>query len=178
MRESVNGTCSEGFTTNVFPHTTANGRNQSGTIAGKLNGATAAQTPTGWRKATQSRPGATFSRLCPMSIDGAPQATSTHSMPRRTLPRDSSSVLPCSVVTSRASSSTFSSRSARKRNIARARAAGGVWLHPGKAADAAAAAASTSARVDSGVRAITVPRAGLWTSRESRPADGTRRPPM
>ena len=35
-----------------------------------------------------------------MSSDGAPQATSTHSMPRRTLPRDSSSVLPCSVVTS------------------------------------------------------------------------------
>ena len=50
-----------------------------------------------------------------MSIDGPPQATSTHSMPRRTLPRDSSSVLPCSVVTRRASSSKCSSSSALKR---------------------------------------------------------------
>ena len=47
---------------NVLPQTTANGRNQSGTIAGKLNGAIAAQTPIGWRITEQSMPRATFSR--------------------------------------------------------------------------------------------------------------------
>ena len=45
-------------------------------------------------------------------------------MPRRTLPRDSSSVLPCSRVTVAAISSKCSSRSSRKRNIARARTIG------------------------------------------------------
>ncbi len=39
----------------------AKGRNQSGTIAGKLNGAIAAQTPSGWRIIVQSMPAATFS---------------------------------------------------------------------------------------------------------------------
>ena len=33
----------------VLPQTTAKGRNHSGTIAGKLNGAIAAETPIGWR---------------------------------------------------------------------------------------------------------------------------------
>ena len=80
-----------------------------------------------------------------MSSDGAPHATSTHSMPRRTLPRASSSVLPCSVVTMRAISSKCSSRSCLNLNIVRARATGGVSLHPGKAAVAASTAASTSA---------------------------------
>ena len=47
---------------NVLPLTTANGRNHSGTIAGKLNGVIAAQTPIGWRIAMQSMPLATFSR--------------------------------------------------------------------------------------------------------------------
>src|SRR3954464_10286328 len=44
----VSGTCSEGLSTNVLPQAIANGRNQNGTIAGKLNGTIAAQTPTGW----------------------------------------------------------------------------------------------------------------------------------
>ena len=96
----------------VLPVAIANGRNHIGTIAGKLNGAIAAQTPSGWRTTWQSMPLAMSSRPYPIIIDGAPQATSTHSMPRRTLPRASSSVLPCSVVTIRASSSKCCSRSA------------------------------------------------------------------
>ena len=111
-----------------------------------------------------------------MSIDGPAHATSTHSMPRRTLPRDSSSVFPCSVVTSVASSSKWSSRSALNRNIARARTTGGVWLQPVKAFVAAATATSTSRPVDSGVRAITVPRAGLCTSRNSDADEGIHLP--
>ena len=38
MRCCDSGTCSDGFRMNVLPQATANGRNQSGTIAGKLNG--------------------------------------------------------------------------------------------------------------------------------------------
>ena len=80
-----------------------------------------------------------------MRCDGAPHATSTHSMPRRRLPRDSASVLPCSVVTMRAISSTCASRRSRNANIARARTTGGVSLHPGNARVAACTAASSSA---------------------------------
>ena len=40
----------------MLPVTIANGRNHIGTIAGKLNGAMAAQTPSGWRTTWQSMP--------------------------------------------------------------------------------------------------------------------------
>ena len=173
-----NGTCSDGLSTNVLPQTTAKGRNHSGTIAGKLNGEMAATTPSGWRITVQSMLLAMFSSPYPISIDGAPQATSTHSMPRRTLPRDSSSVLPCSVVTIRAISSKCSSSSCLNLNIVRARTAGGVSLQAGNAAVAAFTAASTSAAVESGVRAMTVPLAGLVTFSASVPDDGVQRPPM
>ncbi len=62
MRRWVSGTCSDGLTMKVFPVATAKGRNHSGTIAGKLNGAIAAQTPSGWRMTLQSMPLAMFSR--------------------------------------------------------------------------------------------------------------------
>ena len=45
----ASGTCSEGLSTNVLPQATANGRNHMGTIAGKLNGQIAPNTPIGWR---------------------------------------------------------------------------------------------------------------------------------
>ena len=113
-----------------------------------------------------------------MSIDGAPHATSTHSMPRRRLPRASSSVLPCSVVTMRAISSKCSSSSCLNLNIACARVTGGVSLHPGNAAVAALTAASTSAFGASGVRAITCRARGCGRGRSRWPADGVQRPPM
>jgi hypothetical protein len=43
------GSCSDGFSTNVLPHTIAIGNIHSGIIAGKLNGVMPAQTPIGWR---------------------------------------------------------------------------------------------------------------------------------
>ena len=58
----VIGTCSEGFRTKVLPVPMAKGRNQRGTIAGKLKGAIAAQTPSGCRITVQSIPAAMFSR--------------------------------------------------------------------------------------------------------------------
>ena len=63
-------------------------------------------------------------------------------------------------------------------NIVRARAAGGVSLQPGNAAEAARTAASTSLASDSGVRAITTPRAGLVTSTWDVADEGVHRPLM
>src|SRR5688572_26128749 len=48
------GTCSEGLTTYVSPQATAYGQNQNGTMAGKLNGQTAAKTPSGVRMTSSS----------------------------------------------------------------------------------------------------------------------------
>ena len=106
----------------VLPVATAKGRNQSGTIAGKVEGrdrgadAERLADHLAVDAAARCSPGRS-----PSSATGVPQATSTHSMPRRTLPRDSSRVLPCSRVTVAASSSKCSSSSSRNRNIARAR---------------------------------------------------------
>ena len=54
----------------VFPQAIAKGRNQNGTIAGKLKGAMAAQTPTGWRMVSASTPRATSSSIRPCMVVG------------------------------------------------------------------------------------------------------------
>ena len=100
-----NGTCSLGLRMNALPVAIAYGQNQQGTIAGKLNGVTAANTPSGWRTYSQSMPAATSSSVLPIMSVGIPQACSTFSMPRRTEPRASSSVFPFSRVTVAAISS-------------------------------------------------------------------------
>src|SRR3989338_6556484 len=61
IRTCERGTCSEGLTIYVLPAATANGQNQYGTIAGKLNGATQAKTPSGRLSAVLSIPLATSS---------------------------------------------------------------------------------------------------------------------
>src|SRR5882672_12170298 len=66
------GTCSDGLQMKVLPHATANGKNHIGTIAGKLNGAMHANTPSGWRTDSQSMPCATSSSAVPINNDGAP----------------------------------------------------------------------------------------------------------
>ena len=43
------GSCSDGFSTNVLPHTIAIGNIHSGIMPGKLNGVMPAHTPIGWR---------------------------------------------------------------------------------------------------------------------------------
>src|SRR5262245_36185910 len=48
-RIAVDGTFSEGFSTNVLPHAIATGYIHNGTIAGKLNGVMPAHTPSGCR---------------------------------------------------------------------------------------------------------------------------------
>ena len=94
------GTCSLGLTTTVLPLAIAYGKNQNGTIDGKLYGAMIPKTPIGWRTEWQSMPLAICSRAPPAAsiAAGVPHPTSTLSMPRRTSPLLSSRVLPCSCV--------------------------------------------------------------------------------
>ncbi len=113
MRSCERGTCSEGLSTKVLPVAMAYGKNQSGTMGGKLNGVIAANTPRGWRMVSLPMPVATSGRLCPIISVGMPAACSTFSMPRPKSLRDSDRVLPCSVVQMAAISSRCSSKRAR-----------------------------------------------------------------
>ncbi len=89
-----------------------------------------------------------------------PQANSTISMRAGSEPIASLSTLPCSAVTSAASSVACSSRSCFSRNITLARRAGGVAAQAGKASAAAVTAASTSAWLAKATCFVTWPVAG------------------
>ena len=162
----------------VLPHPIANGRNQNGTIAGKLNGTIAAQTPTGWRIVSASIPRETSSRMRPCMVVGIAQAASTISIMRATSARASAIVLPISMVTERAMSSRRLSRPSRSANSLRARAITETSRHGASAARAAWTAASRSAELESGTRASTSPVAGFVTSSWSDAAAGVHDPPM
>src|SRR5258706_14598236 len=100
----------------------------------------------------------------PMIMLGMPQANSTPSMPRCTEARASTSVLPCSRVTSRASSSNRWLSNSRKRKSTRQRSTTGVADQAGSAAAAARTTSSTSALSARGTVAMTWPVEGLKTS--------------
>jgi hypothetical protein len=78
-------------------------------MPGKLNGVMIATTPIGWRIISSSTPAAMSSLTRPIIVVGTPVATSTFSMPRRSSPSDSASVLPHSSVMVRASIGNASS---------------------------------------------------------------------
>jgi hypothetical protein len=105
-------------------------------------------------------PSAIWSRFVPIISVGAPQASSTTSMARRTSPRASGRVLPFSWVTSRDSSSNRSSSRALNRNITWARSGTGVSAQAGKASAAARTARSISSGVEYGRSAMVSPVAG------------------
>ena len=148
----------------MLPHAIANGRNQNGTIAGKLNGTIAAHTPTGWRMVSASMSRDTSSRIRPCIVVGTAHAASTISIIRATSARASPIVLPISRVTDRARSSLRATSRSRSSNSLRARAIVDTARHCGSAARAAATAASSRRAPDSGTRASTSPVAGLVTS--------------
>jgi hypothetical protein len=107
-----------------------------------------------------------------------PSATSTLSIARRTLLRDSSSVLPCSIVTVLAMSSKRRSIRFLSANRCLTRCTGGVARQPGYALSAAFTAASTSAAAPSGTFASTTSVTGLRISPNSVEAERDQRPPM
>ena len=131
----------------VLPQASAIGNIHIGTMAGKLNGVIPATTPTGCRIEYASTPVETFSEKPPLSKCGMPQAKSTTSRPRATSPAASEVTLPCSAVISAARSDWRLRASSRKANITPARLTSEVSRQPGRAALAAATAASTSAPV-------------------------------
>jgi hypothetical protein len=96
--------------------------------------------------------------------------------PRKTSPRASASVLPCSRVTQAASSSMCWLMSSWRRNMTRARAGAGVAAQAGKASRAAPTAALNSAGVQSGRRETTSWVAGFTTSTHSLDLDSTNSP--
>ncbi len=161
----------------MLPQAIAKGRNQNGTIAGKLNGTIAAQTPTGWRIVSQSTFVATSSRMRPCIVCGTALAASHISTMRPTSARASGRVLPISRVTERASSSAWVSITWRSPNSQRARSITERDRHSPSAARAARTAASTSAAPDMGTRASVSPVAGFETSRCSPAVAATQRPP-
>ena len=142
----------------------AKGRNQNGTIAGKLNGTIAAHTPTGWRIVSQSTLVATSSRMRPCIVWGTALAASHISTMRPTSARASGSVFPISRVTERASSSAWLSITWRRPNSQRARSITERDRHSRSARASGLTAASTSAAPDRGTRASVSPVAGFVTS--------------
>ena len=152
---------------NELPQAIAKGRNQKGTIAGKLKGTIAAQTPTGWRTVSQSTPRETSSATRPWIVVGIAQAHSTISIIRATSARASPIVLPISAVTERARSSRRRSSAVAQPNRRRPRSITLTPRHAGSAARAASTAASRSAAVESGTLASMAPLAGSTTSSSS-----------
>eukprot|EP01139_Manchomonas_bermudensis_P009960 Amastigsp_a339752_75.p3 type:complete len:353 gc:universal Amastigsp_a339752_75:1234-176(-) len=160
-RTAVFGVRSDGLSTRALPHTVAMGIDHSGIIAGKLNGAIAAVTPSGSRYETMSMfvamPDIERPSRCVMAL----LANSTTSRPRWTSPIASARHLPCSVVTSRASSLWFLRMRFAYSAITRTRACTGTCAHDFCAALLDATAASISPCVLSGTRFTISPVAGL-----------------
>ncbi len=63
----ADGSFSLGFSTTVLPGRDRDGKNHSGTIAGKLNGLMMPTTPSGWRSVYTSTPVETFSEYSPLA---------------------------------------------------------------------------------------------------------------
>src|SRR5690349_15210718 len=75
------GSFSLGLSTTVFPAAIAIGKNQSGTMAGKLNGVISPTTPTGSRTEYTSTPVDAFWLNSPLVRCGMDRANSTTSRP-------------------------------------------------------------------------------------------------
>src|SRR5919206_2013264 len=176
IHSAAEGSCSLGLRMTVLPVAIAMGKNHIGTIAGKLNGLMIATGPSGWRTECTSTLVEAFSVKPPRTSEGTPQAYSTTSWPRETSPRASSRTLPCSAVMIAASSGLRAWSSSRKRNSTAVRLAREVSRQRGKAAEAAATAASTSSVEARATSPMTSPVAESVTS-PVRPLAPSRRAP-
>ena len=114
---------------NALPHASAGPAFHSGIIAGKLNGVMPATTPSGWRIEYTSMPPPAPSVNSPLSRCGMPMANSMTSMPRWMSPRESGTVLPCSIDSSSASSSVLALTSSMNFISTRARRCGFQAAH-------------------------------------------------
>ena len=133
-------------------------------MAGKLKGAIMAKTPIGSLMTSPSMPQEAPTILSPCCRTGIPHATSTFSVTRFISARASTTDLPISSAIIREIFSPFSTRRSRSLKSGAVRRSAGVAAHPGKAALAAATAASVSFLPLSGARAMISVVLGFSTS--------------
>src|SRR6185437_5379025 len=162
MRTAVRGTLSEGLRMKVLPQAMAMGNIHMGTMKGKLKGVMPTQTPMALRVDQPSTSRPTRSTVSPIIKVGAPQANSTHSIPRSNEPRASSMVLPFSSMIRSTNSCACSSSNWRYLNRILQRWMTGVLLQEGNASCAACTAAEISSAVLRGISATGSPVAGLY----------------
>src|SRR4051812_5917144 len=177
MRPAEIGTCSDGLRIMQLTRAIAFGIVQFGTMLGKLKGVIDATMPTGYHSTRHSTPLLTSS-TSPAVICGSEQANSVSSADFNTSARPSERILPFSSVTSAESSSMFFSSSALYRKKTCTRSLIGIPDQIGNAFFAASTARSTSLADDNGTREITLPSAGLVTSRCCSTLGSTNVPPM
>src|SRR6478735_7788343 len=175
---AAEGSRSEGFRITALPAAIAVVTIHSGTIAGKLNGVMHATTPSGCRTWCTSTPPATCSEYSPLRWCMRPVQNSTFSRPRATSPIASDTVLPCSDVMTRPSSSARKEMISRSRNITALRLARPVSRHAGCAALAFSATSWRNSALAKATSAVCRPVAGLKTgpTRTSSPVWVTRSP--
>ncbi len=158
--EAVSGDHSDGFSTTVSPAASAGAIFQVASMSGAFHGEISAQTPAGSQE--------TWLRCPRVSKSGWPSRWTRKSAKNRKLcatrgmtPRRCERIsAPLSVVSTTARSSRRFSTPAAIRRSTRARSAGAVAAHPGKAASAARTAASASALPPRATRAMTPPSIG------------------
>ena len=161
MASGQEGSFSEGLRMKLLPQAMASGAIQSGIMAGKLKGVMPAHTPRGKRTERRSMPPPTWWLKSPFISCGRPQANSTTSSPRVTEPFASSTVLPCSSETRRASAVDVLVQQLLEAEHHPHAAEQGVAAQSGKAALAACTARSTSAALAKATRAGLLARGGV-----------------
>src|SRR5579864_5206808 len=153
-----------GFSTTVLPAAIAGATLLAARVSGKFHGTIAPQTPIGLRTTSPYVVRSGSRTYCPWILSARSANQPMFSPNRLASRRDSSSVLPCSLVRMTAISSTFLSMwSAALWRISR-RWLAGSFDQVANALAAACAALSTSAASPAGTSSTTSPVAGLRTS--------------
>ena len=145
----------------ALPAAMATGCIHSGTMAGKLNGVMPATTPSGWRRVCTSTPVEASALNSLLDAWLIPQTNSIVSRPRAISPRASSTVLPCSLEITSASSCSCVTMSSRMRNRIMVRLASEVRPHVFCASVATRTASSTVVASPTSSWALTSPLDGL-----------------
>ena len=155
------GVLGEGFSTMVFPATSAGAIFQTASNIGKFHGVIPPTTPRGVRRTSTLRPSPWSSIWGTSSCEAISRhqiaaPPTSHSAPAR--------ALPCSQVSKRINSSAFASIASPMDAINDCRSETGRRDQEAKAAFAPATACSSCSRLASGAAAITSSVAGLTTS--------------
>ena len=160
------GASSEGLMTTPLPARRAGNTFHAGMATGKFHGVMRPTTPMGWRDVHASLLASSEGTVSPQAARPWPATKPAMSTASCTSPPASTSTLPASQLTRRASSCLRPARAAAQAPMRSARAGTGTRAHARWASAAAATAASTSAAVCTGrVATTSAGRAGLTESK-------------